>query len=327
MNELLKKKVIIGITILSVAIAIIVSAVVDIKEYPNGSSDVIVGYEDTEQNPNVEIAENTTVEVPETTTVDLVESVNAIVICEGDDKKGIIYKLVGTQEETYNSVKIKVGVIKNNEWLVPLSEDSPFISEEKNFLIGGETLSKDWYYSNKYKYVARGCFACDSQNNTIVYNAETNQHYYLHEEDKKCSLHVFFVDDNSYADSNIIIVSRSYHDFDKISALDIDTMKEKIIIEECTYGVVGPYSNGLFAVGFRYRNDILYFYDAEGNKVLDVTKYGLDGSGYDSNYETAYFQNGIFSFTQTNSANTKYNLAINTKGEIILNEIAKQEKY
>lgn len=327
MNELLKKKSIIPIAILSVVIAIIVSAVVDIKEYPNGSSGAIVSYEDTEQNPNVEIVENTMVDVSETTTVDLVEFVDAIVICEGHDKEGNIYKLVGTQEETYNSVKIKVGVIKNNEWLVPLSADSPFIAKEKNSLIGGETLSKDRYYSNKYKYVAKSCFAYDSQNNTIVYNAETNQHYDFHEEDKKCSLYVYFVDDNSYADSNIIIAARSFSDFDKISALNIDTMKEEIIIEKCTYNVLGPYSNGLFAVGFRYGNRIQYFYDVKGNQVLDVTKYGLDGSGYDSNYETTYFQNGIFSFTQTNSAKTKYNLAINTKGEIVLNEIAEQEKY
>ncbi len=320
MNELLKKKVIIAITILSVVIVIIVSAVVDTKEYPNGSKEAIVNYESTVQNPEVDTTENSMIEKSETTIVDLVESVDAIVICKGEDKEGNVYKLVGTQEETYNSVKIKVGVIKNNEWLVPLSADSPFISEEKNSLIGGETLSEDRYYSNKYKYVAKSCFAYDSQNNTIVYNAETNQHYYFHEEDKKCSLYVYFVDDNSYADSNIIIAARSFSDFDKISALNIDTMKEETVVEECEYDVLGPYSDGLFAVGNSYGSEILYFYDVKGNKVLDVTEYDL--CFRNSNYETTYFQNGIFSFTQTNYAKTKYNLAINTKGEIVLNEIA-----
>lgn len=62
------------------------------------------------------------------------------VLAEGTDSDGSYYELVAVQEESATSVQVKIGVIKNNEWLVPLSADHPFIDNETGLL---------WYYKNR----------------------------------------------------------------------------------------------------------------------------------------------------------------------------------
>lgn len=272
----------------------------------------------------------------ETTTVDLIESSNCIVLCKGKDKEENNYSLVGKQEETFDSVIIKVGVIKNNEWLVPLSSDFPFISDGKDTFIGGEIIYANnkhpirksdggWVSPNEFKYVANGCFSYGSnvEQRFIIYNFETNKYYDFGNknnfDNKTYRFSVYCVDDES-STSNIVVFSRNLDSggySKQFSILNTDTMEENIIVEKTNDCIMGPYADGLFAVGENYHGSIFYFFDSNGNQVLDVTKYGLC-----NNYDSTYFKNNVFCFTKTNSAGTKYNLTINIKGEIISNEVA-----
>lgn len=75
-------------------------------------------------------ADKTTEQVTE---IKLSETCDAV-LAEGTDVNGDYYELVATQEDTYNSTVIKIGVIKNNKWLVELSTDSPFLDVESGLL-------------------------------------------------------------------------------------------------------------------------------------------------------------------------------------------------
>ena len=270
----------------------------------------------------------------ENNTKDLVASNSCTVICQGSDENGNDYKLVGKQEETYDNVKIEVGVIKNKEWIVHFSTDSPFITES-GCLIGGGYLTNDTihpisenkHFRNNFKYVANGCFSYynpyyNECKKAVIYNVNTQKYYEF--KDTKFT-HLFFVD-ASYANSNFIVISKSLDGYGgylhQFSILNTDIMEEDIIVKESEYRVIGPYSEGLFAVGEEPGSEILYFYDVNGKQVLDVTQYGLNSNSMDCNYEDRYFKNGEFRFTQTNSAGTKYNLAIDTNGKIIQNGVA-----
>ena len=52
------------------------------------------------------------------------------VLAEGYDQKNNHYQLVANETEDYDGTQITMGVIKNNKWLVEMTEDFPFINEQ-----------------------------------------------------------------------------------------------------------------------------------------------------------------------------------------------------
>ena len=55
------------------------------------------------------------------------------VLSQGYDYNGNFYELVENQEESVRGIKISVGVLKNNEWIYPLSYNFPYILEDGLF--------------------------------------------------------------------------------------------------------------------------------------------------------------------------------------------------
>ena len=50
-----------------------------------------------------------------------------LILAEGYEDEDNYYELVANKTEDYNGVKYKVGVIKNNNWLIKPTSKSPFV--------------------------------------------------------------------------------------------------------------------------------------------------------------------------------------------------------
>lgn len=335
-----KKGTIIAIAMVGLfLISTIIYAFVDVrnKSAYNESTIDPNKIEYVEQQSDVTIIE-TTSEV-----IKLSESCDKI-LATGSNKNGDFYELVANQEETYDDVKIKIGVIKNNEWLLEPTSDIPFIDKETGLIkislpgisaIGIDDVEiRDYDIDNIYgtfEYVADGCFCVytditkdvswtGNHNCSIIYNAENKKAYYNDE-----SYFIFTSLRKEAKHGNQLLIQDRYSvgitgncrsDF---YILDTNTMKTKMIVEGTEYNIVGPMGDGLFAVGDSFysnsiRNAISYFYDSEGNKIIDLTSYN-DGEVYA--VDKAYFADGKFTFLVKNDAGTEFQVTIDTTGNVI----------
>lgn len=95
-----------------------------------------------------------------------------------------------------------------------------------------------------------------------------------------------------------------------ICLFDVQTMQPTILIPETDYQLEAPYSEGLLAISSKY-GQLLYFYNAQGKKVLDISEYNT----YDA--EKGFFENGRVSFYVKNELGTKFELTIDTTGALI----------
>ncbi len=337
-----KKGTIIAIVIMGLfLISTIIYAFVDIQNNSDNNENTV--------DPNkIEYLEpQSDVTIVETTSeaIKLSEGCDKI-LATGSNKNGDFYELVANQEETYDDVKIEIGVIKNNEWLLEPTSDMPFIDKEtgliKISLPGISTIGIDDVEVNEYesdniygtfKYVADGCFCIytditkdvswnGNNNCSIIYNAENKKAYY---NDESYFIFTSLRKETKYG--NHLLIQDRYSiggiPFEEFRSdfyiLDTNTMETKMIVEGTEYNIVGPIGDGLFAVSDSFysskvADEISYFYDLEGNQVIDLTSYN-DGEVYA--VDKIYFADGKFTFYVDNSAGTKFQVTIDTKGNVI----------
>lgn len=348
-----KKIAIISISIITAVIAIIIT-VLFIYSSKSTSDDQ---YSTEQSTYGTAATEPTTIE----TTTKPQLSLDYTVLASGTENNGNTYELVATQEETYNDVVVKIGVIKNNEWLVPLTTDSPFINEDGSITYYKHEDGSGRYYQTKnlddletdkvfiqiesFSFVGNGCFFGYSEDLSrrifvnyplyeIIYNAELDkacktQAYYNSSGGGLSYANAFCVktSEKEYINSNKIVFhnySEDYYhnDFD-VNILNTDTMTVNTIIDKTitkewvgSDSIIGPLSDGLFAVGNNY--DITGFYDEEGNNVIDMSEYDVDiHKCADDNGEYPYFKNGQFKFVTKNEAESKYQVVIDKTGKVL----------
>ncbi len=246
------------------------------------------------------------------------------------------YELVATQEETYSDVVVKIGVIKNNEWLVPLTTDIPFINEDgriytdhyydhdASYENASSTKNLDNISDDDYHFIGNGCFHIyESRVGDIIYNAELDRElviplsggigvdFYRHHLEKSS--------DEFICSDKFIVEYFGKGDYHDVRLLDTNKMEMNIIMElPRYYYIVGPLSDGLFAMGYNNVDTVCAFYDIEGNKVLDISEYGIYYPE-DTYYEYPRFENGQFKFVTTNEAGTKYDMIIDKTGKVLSN--------
>lgn len=246
------------------------------------------------------------------------------------------YELVATQEETYSDVVVKIGVIKNNEWLVPLTTDIPFINEDgriytdhyydhdASYENASSTKNLDNISDDDYHFIGNGCFHIyESRVGDIIYNAELDKELILPKSGGAgvdfYTLHLKKSLDEYICSDKFIVEYYKDSNYQDVRVLDTNTMEMNIIIEnpEC-HDVVGPLSDGLFAMGYDYGSSVNAFYNVDGNKVLDVSEYKIHYTN-DTHNEYPYFENGQFKFVTTNEAGTKYDMIIDKTGKVLSN--------
>lgn len=272
-----------------------------------------------------------------------------VVLAEGKDFNGDYYELVGTQEATATSVATKVGVIRNNEWLVPLSAEHPFIDKEKGSLRDIDRYRYSWYYSledakNSGLFIGNGCFYFSG----CIYNS-TTQKYYLQKLDENNALHFvdspFFYTENeetlkSFDGSTSMLMTwgddllsmYSWNQFPRDSIKGHSTEYPFKLINLSTMEVteinvnipgffwirlVGPLSEGLFCVEEHdslNSSEYFCFRDITGKMVIDLSKYSVDVENSEM-----IFVNGKCTFVAFN-AGKYFKVTIDKTGKVLSEE-------
>ncbi len=263
------------------------------------------------------------------------------ILATGYDNDGNYYELVGTEKQEYNGTIIKLGVIKNNEWLVPLTTDMPFI-DENNGLIkyyyhkDGELSLKDIPSSGEYikandkkalygiYYIGHGCF----WSNAIIYNAN-NQKFSTYSPIVCTAGGAFY---GSYLfngiDTEIFIPSEGKYLVNRgKEILDVSTMETIPTGYQgnCSECGVCPYSEGVFACVCEYSNtDHSGFYNISGEKLIDLSGYNLNQINFDSEFgfggyltQALVFEKGEATFHILNDAGYEFEITMDKTGEVI----------
>lgn len=269
--------------------------------------------------------------IAETTTEKPKLSANYKVLASGTEDNSDTYELVATQEETYNDVVVKIGVIKNNEWLVPLTIDSPFINEDGRIYTqhyydqeaySKSTKNLDNISDDDYHYIGNSCFyTYASRVGDIIYNSELNKELVLPESAGAgvdfYEIHLEKSYDEYVCSDKYIVEYYKDSNYQDVRVLDTNTMEMNIIIKNPEYhNVVGPLSDGLFAMGYFSSDEVCAFFNVDGKKVLDVSEYDIRYTR-DTYDRYPYFENGEFRFITTNEAGTKYDMIIDKTGKVL----------
>lgn len=292
-----KTGIIIGVVAVIIIVAIIgiASAIANSSKQKSVDDDWNSYSEDyTYTTEYTTIAETTT----EKTTAKHKLSSNYTVLASGSEDNGDFYELVGEQNETVNNGGVKIGVIKNNEWLVEITSDIPFVGENGYISIIDAYSGKDSFnlkreYSNcgvffeycgngifidYYLYAPPGTSDYDSFCYTygVAYNSENGKSYKINCA-ANCALGLRYCSFDSssmeYWNSDFKIRDRLvYKDKDhKFNILNLNTMETKQFdgIDDFS-----QYSNGLIFVRTEDKG-FVGFIDEDFNFVIDLTDYNL----------------------------------------------------
>ena len=290
----------------------------EVEEYSTETTIITTELQTTE----VQISELETIvtTLPETTEPKRLSADCDKVLASGYDAENNYFELVGNETENYDGTKIEIGIIKNNEWAIPLTLNSPFVSEN-GLLIGAEGSFNGSIFNKfaEFNYIGAGCF---SYRNKYIWNGNTGvAHvtdgtivigYNTHNLSTVVNNEGLFLVD--------IFYGKNYQ------LLDVNTMTTTEIPFVDNGDCCFPYSEGLFAYIDRlYDEDFNGFYDIYGNKVIDLSNYNLvestytiSGSGgYTGPLQYLVFKNGECTFTIKNDQGTEFIITIDKAGNVI----------
>lgn len=269
------------------------------------------------------------------------------VLAIGTDDEGNLYELVGNQTEEYSGTKIELGIIKNNEWSVPLTDQAPFLGENGFFLTdeGHSSETYDLVENENYRifYAGNGCFfyefsyhSFDKYHDffhlyylTALWNGNNGKSYVDSEDgdDLMCV-------EGMHNDSPYVVIDHGSHYYANdlprtdVQVLDMQTME--IVKEISVCGVsVHPYVDSVFAVNETIHPSTLAFYDIDGNCLFSLNEYGMitDSShtmlgGYLVEQESKkhYFRDGQFTFETENANGITFDITVDKTGKLVKQE-------
>jgi len=262
------------------------------------------------------------------------------VLASGYEENGDHYELVANESESFDGIKVEIGIIKNNTWLLEPTSDSPFIDDDGTIL--GQDVTSIYDENNlTVVYIGNGCFLCESYSNkwiklkSLIYSCETNQFYtnelttdYKHVCLTSESLTPYYFntrpDYNNIhrlsKENNIVILNfTNYERSPEIEMLDTTQMRYytiRINTPEDWFGIefVYPLSEGIFAVvgektGQRGRG--VAFYDEKGNPMIKNDYTVTTGE------QDIVFTNGFCTFDIININKTEYTICIDKNGTVV----------
>lgn len=261
------------------------------------------------------------------------------VLCKGVDTSGNSYELVANQTETSLGFEITVGVIKNNEWLYPLSADFPFLWEDGLFHVeapmGRESGYDLSYYSSiteMIRFIDTGAFAMESYNTRTATGLDLYDHTMIFFSCNTLKSYVVDCEEfsllyrSSKADRKIITENGKILLYWEITGTNSGWSEDQVFdwclldtqtldIETFASGVAGVHPESILSEGLIFASD-QFFYDTNGQKVIDLSDYNID-MFYDSDI---YFENGTCTFKAENTLGTEFLITIDTSGNV-LNEV------
>lgn len=257
-----------------------------------------------------------------------------VVLSSGYDLNDNFYELVASQTETALGFEITVGVIKNNEWLYPMSSDFPFLAERGLFHISapqgrgsGSDLSSYKAISENIHFIDTGAFVMESYNTNNTTWIEQYHHLLIF---FSCSSlksstfdckHDFFkwLSENKtikteegkiffYTEAEGRDSSRQSDKSYNWCLLDPQSLKVETFSEKITD--IMPES--VLSEGLIFASDKC-FYNTKMEKVIDLSKYNID-LFYDGGI---YFKNGKCTFKATNSLKSEFLITIDKSGKVL----------
>lgn len=286
----------------------------------------VFNHADVITNADITAEENTTEEnttecaTTEEITIALSSSCDIVLAC-GTSETGDFYEVVAVEHEDYTGTEIKVGVIKNNQWLIELTNNNPIIGDN-GFLWDVYTVEdiREQQIRDIY-YIGNSCFCICiprlyDDDDLVVWDVEKDLTF----EQSGCGLVIY---EGFTNEEGLFVVADGSGGF----LLDTNTMTrreladpvQKMIDSESWISsvVYTPYSEGLYGItsyhtkynGGGYEG----FYDVDGNMVIDLSQYKFD------NYDFA-FKNGLCEMVIINDQNSYYKITIDKTGNVINSE-------
>jgi len=254
------------------------------------------------------------------------------ILSSGTDTSGNFYELVANQTESATGFRIEVGVIKNNEWIYPLSPDFPFLNSKGLFPVENDSLSlsnpnrviNNIYFvdnggfmlesTRSYPRTVRYFFDCDSlQMISDEFTGQRNLLYrYSNTKYKNYGDYGVETFGKIYTDNGRLCIvdwfdSRSSRYGYVIEILDLNEQSWTTIASE-----VDSHAYSALSEGLMFSSDDNAFYDTNWNKVIDLSEYNIDY--FDSRL---YFTDGTCTFVAKNDIGTKFDVTIDKSGNII----------
>lgn len=240
----------------------------------------------------------------ETTTVQEAEKLSAscdYILAQATDSKGNYIELVANDGQGYDG-KRTIGLIKNNEWLVKMSSDTPFESID---------------VKGTYKLVKDNCFLYNSY---ILWNFENGKSYKMENKSNFGSKE----DKWGRLDEKIAIISEinrsTWSNYLIVEFLNTDTMTIISELDQNCFTSVGEFSEGLFfSIGYFDDKDgdgekdkISGYRDVNGNLVIDLSRYNFDYAS-----DTQPFSDGKATFETRNEYGKKFEITIDKQGNVL----------
>lgn len=254
-----------------------------------------------------------------------------VILCTGRDTSDNYYELVGNQTETSQGFNIQLGIIKNNQWLVELTDSFPFIGSDGLFHVRND--DKHDLYSGAVRaairFIETGGFLLEtyeepsdffssSDKSYIFFSCQTKK---LLELDCKEYTVLFpyndFYDELLTDDGKIIVYKETSgtlsgwledQEFDWY-ILDTNSLE----MTRIGTGIQGIRPESILSEGLIYASDG-GFYDTSMKKVIDLSSYYIDLWDDDN---TMYFTNGKCTFVVKNQLGTEFEITIDKTGAVL----------
>lgn len=232
------------------------------------------------------------------------------------------YELVANQKDGFPQSTIEMGVIKNNEWLIPLSSDFPFLCDnwfnDKDAPYRDNDDPHDAYDSESYhfEYVGEGTFYYYYQEKYIAYQA--NQTIYKPDTGHWFKLYGFFIEERyDFLNNGEFLANDAEKGF---CYYNLNT-GEMRVMNGVFSGNNEPDRRALYGIhdGLFYARktenylDDKYegFFDLNGNTVIDLSTYEI------TDYHEYKFNDGKYTITCLNNNKVEYDITFDTTGKII----------
>lgn len=235
-----------------------------------------------------------------------------IVLATSSNYSDDLYELVANETEDYYGTEIEIGVIKNNEWLVPLSNDNPFLNEKGLvYTKKSDDLSvfdEDLYF----EYCGNGCFynycfvkdIVGQMSYGVIYNSENGKCYDLTEHND-----VWPREKPVESGGNYIMMCKRYDAYDSNNECILNTSTMELKELEVN-GHASSFSEGLFCLTWSNKEG---FYDENGKLIIDLSEYDISSSPS----QNIYFINDECTFKILNDTGNHYQITINKNGDVI----------
>ncbi len=254
------------------------------------------------------------------------------ILTSGTSTAGDEYELVLNESKTYDSTQM-VGLIKNNQWLIEPTADSPIIDASGSVYAFSmfkadyeQYTSPNWNvndYPTTYRLVTDDCFLLSNLNEKMLWNFKNGKTFKLSREYGDYRSSFGFEDDTVTSEKLVMlyIVSEFRQNETTWKILDTESMTVvKSFGKDDFYGSVGRFAEGMFYAE-TWNKDIdgdgNYdkaggFYDQTGKLVIDLSKYEIE--------KCEPFSNGKATFIAENKAGTSFKITIDRSGNVLSEE-------